>query len=329
MDEQPRFRFTLRELLALVTVLGILCGLLSLAVQQAREAGRLASCQSHLKQIGLGLHIFHDNHKEFPPGMTGEDTNQYGFGVYIIPFMEASGVFAQMGRAGMHLQQGGPVVDANGNPASAADLKTELHVDANLSSASGIIAKDVQWHWALCPSSLLPLHDNDGYATSNYCGNAGNAFADYSCGAFKAKQQNGVLLFANDNNWTEVVRIDKITDGTANTLMVGEVGVSQDVGPYKTDDGNFPIWAGGNNDGGGSAWYMGSCLRLCDREFRLNRRDGRESNLSFGSAHPGGVNVGMADGTVQLLVDKTDPEVLNQLGSRNGEDPDRGHEDSE
>lgn len=100
-------------------------------------------------------------------------------------------------------------------------------------------------------------------------------------------------------------------------------------GMGKTGDGNFPIWAGGNNDGGCSAWYMGSCLRLADREFRFNRRDGRESNLSFGSNHPGGVNIGLADASVEFLAADTHPEVLNQLGSRNGEGLYRGRDEDE
>jgi hypothetical protein len=277
----------------------------------------------------FALHNFHSVHLAFPPGMTGDDTNQYGWATYVLPYYDSNAVWLELRSGGVNLQwSGGAVKDAKGNPAAADKLLQELHVDANALGSNGVVAKRDLWMY-LCPSNRLPLHDNDGYGTSHYCGNAGNAFADYSCGAFKGRQQNGVLLFANDNNWTEVVRVNQITDGTAHTLMVGEVGVSQDVGPHKTSDGNFPIWAGGNNDGGCSAWYMGSCLRLCDREFRLNRRDGRESNLSFGSAHWRGVNLGMADASVRFLADDTDPEVLNQLGSRNGEDPERGRTDDE
>jgi len=328
MDDHPRFRFTLRELLAVVTILCILLGLLWPALQAAREKGRRITCASNLTQLSLGLHNFHDVSLSFPPGMTGDDTNQYGWGMYIPNLLESMPYLPDTSKRGMCLQiGGGPVRDLMGKPLVASAKSKELHVDANLSDSSGAIYARQQLGCFLCPSSRLPLHDNDGYATSHYCGNAGNAFADYGCGAFKGKQQNGVLLFANDNNWTEVVKIAGITDGTSNTIIVGEVGVSQDVGPYKTDDGNFPIWAGGNNDGGCSAWYMGSCLRLADREFRLNRRDGRESNLSFGSNHPGGVNLGLADASGEFLSDDPDPEVLNQLGSRNGENLHRGEEE--
>lgn len=164
---------------------------------------------------------------------------------------------------------------------------------------------------------FLPRHDNDGYGASHYCGNAGNAFADYGCGAFPGKLQDGCLLFANDNTWTEVVKFDDITDGLENTILVGEVGVSQDVSATKTDHGCFPIWAGGNNDGGCSAWNMGSCLRLADREFPPNLRRGQESNLSFGSSHHGGLNVAMADGSVRWIENDIDLNVWRRLGSRN------------
>jgi hypothetical protein len=329
MDDRPHYRFTLRQLLAVVTILCILLGLLWPAIHAVREVGRRSMCSLNMQQMGFALHNFHDVHRAFPPGMTGDNTNQYGWGTYLLPFLSGNTMYEDLQLAGVHLQRkGGMVRTANGVPASADQLIKELHVDTNAMGSTGTIVKEELWFF-LCPSSRLPLHDNDGYAASHYCGNAGNAFADYSCGAFKGKQQNGVLLFANDNDWTEVVKMSDIVDGTSDTLMVGEVGISQDVGPHKTDDGNFPIWAGGNNDGGCSAWNMGSCLRLCDREFRLNRRDSRESNLSFGSAHPGGANLGLADASVRFFADDADPEVLHRLGSRNGENPHRGDEEGE
>jgi hypothetical protein len=311
---EPGFRFSLRSLLAVVTICCVLLAVLFPAIQAGREVARRTQCSMNLTTFGFATYNFEASHGHLPPGMTGDDTNQFGWGTYLLPYVNENGLATQMKAAGVALQlNGAAVVDQNGNPASAATLFTQLRVDAPLAAA---LAKG-QIQLFLCPSSSVPRFDNDGYGASHYCGNAGNAFADYGCGAFPGKLQNGCLLFANDNSWTEVVKFDDVTDGLENTILVGEVGVSQDVSATKTDHGCFPIWAGGNNDGGCSAWNMGSCLRLCDREFPINAYRGQESNLSFGSGHRGGAQVGMADASVRWIENDVDLDVWRSLGSRN------------
>src|SRR4029078_737096 len=58
--------FTLIELLVVIAIIAVLIALLLPAVQAAREAARRASCVNNLKQIGLGLHNYHDVHLDFP-----------------------------------------------------------------------------------------------------------------------------------------------------------------------------------------------------------------------------------------------------------------------
>lgn len=58
--------FTLIELLVVIAIIAVLIALLLPAVQQARESARRSQCKNNLKQLGLGLHNYHDSHKVFP-----------------------------------------------------------------------------------------------------------------------------------------------------------------------------------------------------------------------------------------------------------------------
>jgi prepilin-type N-terminal cleavage/methylation domain-containing protein/prepilin-type processing-associated H-X9-DG protein len=93
MSKRMTWGFTLVELLVVIAIIGILIALLLPAVQAARDAARRTQCKNNLKQIGLGLHNFHDVRKTFPPGNVVEGNcctpPSYGnWAIYILPYME-------------------------------------------------------------------------------------------------------------------------------------------------------------------------------------------------------------------------------------------------
>src|SRR5262249_23551952 len=89
--------FTLVELLVVIAIMGVLMGLLLPAVQKVREAGNRIKCANNLKQIGLGLHLYHDVYNYFPSAI---DTNfhvhwHWSWLAKILPFIEQENLYRE------------------------------------------------------------------------------------------------------------------------------------------------------------------------------------------------------------------------------------------
>jgi prepilin-type N-terminal cleavage/methylation domain-containing protein/prepilin-type processing-associated H-X9-DG protein len=92
----PRPGFTLIELLVVIGIVAILVALLLPAVQSAREAARRAACANNLKQLGLAMHGYHNDHGCFPVSLTFRNPK---------PWVGHHGYFSPLARMLAYLDQ--------------------------------------------------------------------------------------------------------------------------------------------------------------------------------------------------------------------------------
>ena len=191
--------FTLIELLVVIAIIAILISLLLPAVQQARESARRTQCRNSLKQIGLALHNYHDVHKTFPPGWIDQNNayvSNWGWQAYLLPMLEKDNLFNQ-------LQVGSSSLASTlDDPTAVALMQTPIpflrcasDVAPNINTGTPLVSRRLE---------MRPV------TTSNYVGvNGGTGWTE------------GETL-AGSFGRNSRVRTRDYSDGTSNTIMVGE-----------------------------------------------------------------------------------------------------------
>lgn len=310
--------FTLVELLVVIAIIGILVALLLPAVQSARESARRSTCLNQFKQVALGLQNYHSTHKAFPPGTKFHrssasssckeaptepgDYQGLGWGFFILPYIEQQAVYDQFDK------------DHPTNPLYAT---LSWEASANLVPIYICPTEINDTNWVDCCSNRGHFgSESSDWRPSNMAGVADSVRAQ--CWLYQPTTLGRGILY----NYSKT-KVAKITDGTSNTLIIGEVTSALGV-----DGSGNEVWVGhswvSRNVSDVSEGINGPNTLPGGRDDKIdpldgdggNRHDEMHRENQFSSYHPGGAMFAYADGSATLLNEDMSTEVLRAMATR-------------
>ena len=328
MDPRRRRRsgFTLIELLVVIAIIAVLIALLLPAVQQAREAARRTQCKNNLKQLGLALHNYHDQAGMFPGSVGQVVATKRGASWFtmILPQLEQGAAYSKF-----------TFLDTDFSGQDSADRNWALKQQFRVAGLN-------------CPSSPMPSTKTTptvpGHTTAlgapttyeiqvaDYVGISGGMYNPNTTTLQTPSIDNGYGLQAYTglmvvwNAGGRPVSFAKASDGTSNTMAVGEhsdfwvnaAGVKTDIRPsahaFCGPWGNGP----GNHVNGGWTQHVTTVRYPINHAGTVTTGANQpyHSNNGLRSAHSGGAQVLMGDGSVRFLSDSIDFNTLLALSHR-------------
>ena len=334
---EPRKGFTLIELLVVIAIIAVLIGLLVPAVQKVREAANRMSCTNNLKQFGIGLQAYHDTYQKFPVGEFNDDNRNWGWGVAILPYIEQQAIYTALDNDTTNFMTfipgGGPnknkVMATTTNNADSYNTQGRLNTNAG----GGVVKTAIKTF--MCPSDVWAAVNSSNYGKTNYLACAGDdrSLAAKGGGGSWANwsnpnggQQTGVMTQSNDDNNTWANNIAAISDGTSNTVLLGEASGQRLSTLYGISATNtYPVWAGGNPNNAGQG-RQHNYFRVMDTAYPLNSQNtsadtgggGMYMDRAFNSSHTGGGNFALCDGSVKFISNSVDITAYTAAGTKSG-----------
>ena len=287
---RSRRGFTLIELLVVIAIIAILIALLLPAVQQARESARRTQCKNNLKQLGLAMHNYHDVHQIFPVSTSQGTGNNLRSGfVGMLPFIDQATVFNAM--------------DMNVNGLTAPNLAFTQKPLAALSCPSN--ADSSMLHAGADNAGSITVAGADyAFCVGDYMNATSTTGSTLTPTYANGVTSNGRGIFSR-YGWS--ARFRDITDGTSNTIALGEC-----------------IGAWCNWQMGWGFQSFGSMAHPINHARNTLKNAAAPGNhdlcIGFRSFHTGGAHFVMADGAVRFVSENISGITYRALGSRAGEE---------
>jgi len=285
--------FTLVELLVVIAIIGVLVAMLLPAVQAAREAARRMSCANNMKQIGLGLQLYHDAMGHLPCGWRGYHPTTgephwfgepgWAWSAAILPYMEQHAVWKDM----VHFDRA--ITDPVNDQVRVLPIATYFCPSDPGEPTFVLQAGDVH----VGPGSFSKIV----LARNNYLGVFGTLDLHDVCATGDCVGDG--VFFLNEG-----VRSRDIRDGLSQTFLVGE----------RSSKWAPSTWVGVVN-GGQHAPARVVGIGLFPPNSQLEEE---HYSHNFSSFHPSGTHFLTVDGAVRMVGDDIDQAVYQGLCTRQG-----------